>query len=746
MASGWWLELAVGTHAHTSDGARGADGGVRASLSRASLAAPASGPLLPMDRPPQVRAAAGCCGGAAPRGAAPPRSRRLCVAATAPYDCGRAPRLALVPRGRPIAPPRRPRCAQPITASASPPTPPPPPPQGHDGAASSAGGHDAPPAPPSSDAAAALHAAIVAAAAAAHDAHAHAFSLAIEGARGAAVAAAAAPVRAPPRAAPSSPRRPHPSLPVPNQSAAEMVAAAQAAGQALELTLTHLCAAPGCPDTSCTLCSHTPSRRCAAACAKKYWVGDPLTAACGGGLVAELRLRPSGARVAAPPPNVVVELAMLDGYLYALRTVHGGQSEDALAGSVVAGPGGVPVLVAGAAAVPSSTGGSALARPRPAERAQPTTTAAVCPFVPGLWACAPLHGAHVALSSENMLPGTKRAPLRLLATLIDLTTGDRVPGVSPAVSEEFVVVARRAKNVHKQAIPSLDDPVSRLHHVGKETVAKLRSLGDTLRASGVRVDPSSSLSSVTRVADFVALAAATADDPQLAGAVRAALKLPRDKWMAACDHAATAVPADDRLRVWRAPGGWAGLLFGCRAGCVQLDAPLAVLHAPPEGSPPGHVAVGAADRASPAQRAAIVRAARVAVAAWQADGHPGWSVLDAGGRACAGLADLILSCSATGGLVPPPAVDKDQGQVRPRSLSADPEAPAAGAGLDASFAGEAGSAPPHFAPAPPMPTVATGANLDALLACTLPAYCPDLGAALALHGVGGRGGKRNRVA
>jgi len=130
VASGWWLELAVGTHAHTSDGARGADGGVRASLSRASLAAPASGPLLPMDRPPQVRAAAGCCGGAAPRGAAPPRSRRLCVAATAPYDCGRAPRLALVPRGRPIAPPRRPRGAPPSTAAASPPTPPPPPPPG----------------------------------------------------------------------------------------------------------------------------------------------------------------------------------------------------------------------------------------------------------------------------------------------------------------------------------------------------------------------------------------------------------------------------------------------------------------------------------------------------------------------------------------------------------------------------------------------------------------------------------------
>lgn len=543
----------------------------------------------------------------------------------------------------------------------------------------------------------------------------------------------------------AAPTRPHLVLPpqVPSQPVHEMVAAAKAVGQALELTLSHLCAAPGCQTLSCTLCAHTPSRRCQTACAAKYWVGDPLAADCGGGLVAELRLRPSGARVAAPPPGVAVELAMVDGHRYALRTVQSGQSVGALADSIVAGPGGSPVLVLGPHAV---VPGAPLPPHRTVglDRCQPAA-AAVCPFTPGLWACAPLHGAHIALSSENVLPGTKRAPLRLLATLIDVATGNRVPGVAPALSEEFVVVARRAKNVHKQAIPSLDDPVSRLHHIGKETVIKLRALGDTLGLSGVHIDPSSPLASITRVCDFVALAAATADDVQLGGAVRAALKLPRDKWKAACDHAATAVPADDSLRVWRAPGGVAGLLFGCRLGCVQLDAPLAVLHTPPAGAPAGHAAVAAADHASPAQRAAIAHAARVAVSAWQAEGHPGWAVLDAGGRACACLADLLLACRASGGLVPPPAAGGEASSCT--ATAADPDAPAAGAALDAAFAGAPAPPPSSSPPASPLPAPATPAHLDALLACTLPAYCASLGEALALHRVAGpSAAKRHRVA
>ena len=38
------------------------------------------------------------------------------------------------------------------------------------------------------------------------------------------------------------------------------------------------------------------------------------------------------------------------------------------------------------------------------------------------------------------------------------------------------VVTKRTKNLKKQDIPSLDDPISKLNHIGKETVKKLNEL------------------------------------------------------------------------------------------------------------------------------------------------------------------------------------------------------------------------------------------------------------------------------
>lgn len=68
-------------------------------------------------------------------------------------------------------------------------------------------------------------------------------------------------------------------------------------------------------------------------------------------------------------------------------------------------------------------------------------------------------------SSESVLLGTKQPPFRMLATAVD-AQGRRVPGVRPAVSEEFVVVTKRTKTLEKQEIPSLDDPINRLNHIG----------------------------------------------------------------------------------------------------------------------------------------------------------------------------------------------------------------------------------------------------------------------------------------
>ena len=43
-------------------------------------------------------------------------------------------------------------------------------------------------------------------------------------------------------------------------------------------------------------------------------------------------------------------------------------------------------------------------------------------------------------------------------------------------SRSLQVVTKRTKNLKKQEIPSLDDPIAKLNHVGKETVKKLNEL------------------------------------------------------------------------------------------------------------------------------------------------------------------------------------------------------------------------------------------------------------------------------
>ena len=80
----------------------------------------------------------------------------------------------------------------------------------------------------------------------------------------------------------------------------------------------------------------------------------------------------------------------------------------------------------------------------------------------------------VTESSESVLAGTKRPPFRMVVRAVN-GDGTRL-NIRPAVSEEFVVVTKRTKNLKKQEIPSLDDPISKLNHIGKETVKKLNEI------------------------------------------------------------------------------------------------------------------------------------------------------------------------------------------------------------------------------------------------------------------------------
>ena len=69
-------------------------------------------------------------------------------------------------------------------------------------------------------------------------------------------------------------------------------------------------------------------------------------------------------------------------------------------------------------------------------------------------------------------------------------------------------------------------------------------------------------------------------DGHLRQRLQQVLKLSKEKWDEARDHAMRAVNADNRMRTWYVdklnPGK--GLLFTCRLGNIDLDRPVGLLH------------------------------------------------------------------------------------------------------------------------------------------------------------------------
>lgn len=128
------------------------------------------------------------------------------------------------------------------------------------------------------------------------------------------------------------------------------------------------------------------------------------------------------------------------------------------------------------------------------------------------------------------------------------------------------------------------------------------------------------------------------------------LKLSKEKWDDARDHALRAVVADSRMRIWYAPESTSGsagagsgsgsegttgnnngapaaaaadgLLFAARLGDVDLDRPVGVLHRKRGGDPGSSGASDAALEATlaaqqtPAQREAVRALRPMAAAAW----------------------------------------------------------------------------------------------------------------------------------
>eukprot|EP00891_Asterochloris_glomerata_P008152 jgi/Astpho2/8152/Aster-03085 len=333
----------------------------------------------------------------------------------------------------------------------------------------------------------------------------------------------------------------------------------------LQLVFRHDCLSLGCLDPQCVLCEHNPHRRCNVNFAPKYLVNDILKAKCDAPIRVEIIDRATGIPLGEDIKDVQLEMCILDGNAYDVKCLEAGleRDEDLDACSLLLNNKQTsPLLMPGPSA--SHNGESKVVR-----------------------GMAALPELHVSDSSEAMLSGRK-PPFRLLVQAVHRK--GRKLNIRHAVSEGFVVATRRTRTAGKVEIPNVDDHVSKLEHMGKETVKKLQDIKGAAIQTGV--DISVPMNTITRVGEFRKLAQMAEADGHLRQKLQQVLKLSKEKWDDARDHAMRAVVADNRMRIWYADKAnmELGLLFICRLGNVDLDRP-------PQG-----------------------------VACWWQPGHSGWAI------------------------------------------------------------------------------------------------------------------------
>ena len=483
----------------------------------------------------------------------------------------------------------------------------------------------------------------------------------------------------------------------------------------------------GCLDPHCALCEHNPRRRCSVNFAPKYLVNDVLRAKCDAPIRVEVIDRATGLPAAAADlAGVSLEVLVLDGNAYDARCAEAGAERegDLAACALLLNNRGAPLLAFGGGAAAAAAGAAGAGAPAP--QLAPSVGVGGASHAPDgrvllplgrncAGGAAPLPDLHVTDSSEAMLSGRK-PPFRLLVRAVVRAsaaggTGGAAaaaggggkrgePPARHAVSEGFVVATRRTRTAGKVEIPNVDDHVSKLEHMGKETVKKLqvrrarereggerqirerekererenrsrkksslsplkkkpkfqkktqkKDIAGSARASGVdlggphqRPLPDNCVESVGA---FRRLALLAEGDGHLRQRLQAVLKLSKEKWDDARDHALRAVVADSRMRIWYSPDAAAaaaaaaaaggqqrsapaaaaadGLLFAARLGDVDLDRPVGVLHrrrgdlASPSVSAEEDAAALEATLAAqqtPAQREAVRALRPRAAAAW----------------------------------------------------------------------------------------------------------------------------------
>ncbi|WIA37589.1 hypothetical protein OEZ86_014494 [Tetradesmus obliquus] len=463
----------------------------------------------------------------------------------------------------------------------------------------------------------------------------------------------------------------------------------------LQLVFRHDCLALGCNEPQCVLCQHNSQRRCSVNFVKKYLVNDTMVARCGAGIRVEVVDRASGKVYDGDLPDVCLELFVLDGAQYdqrflgeAGRTLlaSGGEEADAqLEACTLLTNNKAAPLITSTAGCRADAQGRLLLQTQAGRVVLPDVT--------------------VTDSSEALLSGRK-PPFRLVARAKH-SDGRRLR-IRHAVSEPFVVATRRVRASHKVEIPGMDDAVSKLDHMGRETVRKLGDLAAAAAQAGINLGLEPELTRIEKVGEFKALALRADADGHLRQQLQALLKLPKDKWEEAAEHAKRAVLPDNRMRAWYADPSTLelGLLFPCRLGLVDLKRPEALLQRAVDAAGNFKVEVVTQLRQNPLQRDVVRQLLPQAEASWWAPGHVGWTIFPADtdnfevSSRLAGIPafDLHAICSAadvtprfsTAGFAAPDMQDLGMDAAAERDNMQRGGAPAAAAAAAAAAKGGAG--------------------------------------------------------
>lgn len=378
----------------------------------------------------------------------------------------------------------------------------------------------------------------------------------------------------------------------------------------LQLVFRHECLALGCLDPQCVMCQHNPHRRCSVNFDRKYLVNDQLKAKCNSVIRVELINRSTGQLVEEDLPDIRLEMCILDGNLYDNRFMDPNRAQQEASADIdseldacalMMNNKQQPLLISGGGVVNDSAG------------------RVILQLKEGRVLLSDLQ---VTDSSEALLSGRK-PPFRLLVRAVH--KDGRSLKIRHAVSEGFVVATRRTRTANKVEIPSVEDPVQKLEHMGRETVKKLQDLRTAAMQAGIEIDIPENC--VQKVGEFKQLALRAEQDGHLRQKLQHILKLSKEKWDEARDHAMRAVVADNRMRAWYVDRRTMelGILFTCLKGMVKLDEPVGLLQRRIEG---GEAKVEATlmDQQTPAQRELVRQLQPRAADAWWEPGHPGWAI------------------------------------------------------------------------------------------------------------------------